>query len=302
MTINVYVVIPVAPAHRGNVTLAINSVNDQRVPDNVEVKAVVGYDDTMQGSARTRNTLVNGLKGGFTAFLDADDTLLPDAVLTMLKTWEPNSYVWGAWNVNGQPVNVPALPANVGVRGMFHPITTLIPTNAVQYVGGFNEDLPTLEDEDFYFKLYYAGLCPVKTPHVIFNYNRSLGTSLSNEDTAAKSERWQAILKHREYLERTYGHLRGLDMCKCKQVAVPANFNVKQPPNEDYVLAVALYAPKKVKGPSGITYPKMPMNSTFYVHKVDAESRSDLWHVVPDVNKINPDLDTLREVVALKAV
>jgi hypothetical protein len=193
------VVIPVGPAHAEHVGVALASCLWQTVPD---WEAIV-VDDTGGGlrvhdaprirvidappgdgrrSSIARNVGFRQAQAPFIVPLDADDYLLPTALATLIRGHAAHeacySYGWhyglnsaGAWGLFRSPDYDRTKLSTFNL----HPITALIPTAAVNAVGGCDEETPGLEDWTLWLRLAQAGYCGRQIYGPIFVYRRDAG-------------------------------------------------------------------------------------------------------------------------------
>jgi glycosyltransferase involved in cell wall biosynthesis len=125
---------------------ALKSVTDQTLqPDHV----VVTYDYDRQGHAATRNKSIPMVTTKWTAFLDDDDTLNPNHLEVIHAVAEEHDadlvYPWHTIvNTDGSPTGKDLLGGfgdpfdrEALMLNNYIPVTTLVRTEALKYVGGF---------------------------------------------------------------------------------------------------------------------------------------------------------------------
>lgn len=127
-----------------------------------------------RGAGAARNTGLYASTGSYVKFLDDDDALLPDALATQLARYgeveNPRDIVTGDWMICNRDLARPRLhrpPRAVRATGVydlyhaiaFNPITTapLYPRAAAMATGGWDPDLPILQDFDFAMRILLAG-------------------------------------------------------------------------------------------------------------------------------------------------
>ena len=152
MTLAATIIIPVAPYHEALVERAVTSAQLQTVPCTI----IQAYDRNGRGPSYTRNRALEQVETDFVVFLDADDWLDPAFVERCLSVWQAGSYVFTDWVEDGEIHSAPARPWCDDQQ--WHVITTLLPTQAVRDVGGF-DDLPGAEDTELYWALTRAQRC-----------------------------------------------------------------------------------------------------------------------------------------------
>jgi glycosyltransferase involved in cell wall biosynthesis len=119
-------------------------------------------------------------------FLDADDVLVPDALMRLLGGYADSGgrYAYADWaetedeqRLDSKPIihKMDPYDQRTMLRGLLHPISALIPAEWMQAVGGFDESLPVFEDWDFFCKLAASGYCGVRVPQPLLIYRRDSG-------------------------------------------------------------------------------------------------------------------------------
>jgi hypothetical protein len=167
LVVTVSVVVPYHPEREqnGQLARAVDSVKAQkRQPDEL----ILEPDPERTGAAATRNRALQRVTTDFVAWLDSDDMLLPNHIRGLCKTQETYKadIVYSAWEGINTRMFDPALfvtqwspiHEKLQLAGNFMPITTLIRTQAMLDVGGFQEaQIGNGEDAQMYRKLIYAG-------------------------------------------------------------------------------------------------------------------------------------------------
>lgn len=290
------IVIPVGRYHTDIAKEAVNSARAQTVPCNV-----IRIDDTEgRGAAWARNEGAKQGSAPFLVFLDADDILHPHFIEHTLQKYSERSYVYTDWRTYEDTVRFAVDRTNFFKVGMFHIITTLLPRAAFEAVGGFNEQLLALEDEDLYYRLQVAGICGLRCAEPLVWYRRQHGRGLVNSVFHGETKRALAVAQMDTYFDYHYGKYRRLTyMCDCQKpkAAPPAMENSQ---TDGYVLVRALYSPHKALGPvTGRKYPRAGMGSTLYVDMRDAEAKPEMWEIIPVIE--TPSVDDVR-TMALRAL
>lgn len=292
MTVDI--VIPVGPYHTALAKEAVNSARAQTIPCNV-----IRSDDTEgRGAAWARNAGALRGRSPFIVFLDADDILHPHFVEHTLQNYSERKYVFTDWRTYDDKVRFAVDTTNFFKVGMYHIITTLLPRAAFEAVGGFNEHLPALEDEDLYYKLQVAGICGVRCAEPLVWYRRQHGRGLVNSVFHGEPKRNAAVAHMEQYFTHQYGRYRRLTyMCNCQQKTPPLPNDQHE---EGLVLARALYTPQRAVGPvSGRKYPRTGLGYEVWVDPRDAEARPEMWEVIPQID--TPSVDDVR-TMALRAL
>jgi len=158
---------PYVIEHEGLLARCIQSVRGQTVPS----LHIMGLDEHRHGAGYVRNALLKKVETPYVVFLDADDTVHPRFVERALSVIADGEYVYTGWQESHRKV-IPASPNAIWKDGTWHVITTLLPTDIVKRAGGFDPNLASLEDRDFYLRLIreYC-ICPVLLPEILFTYH-----------------------------------------------------------------------------------------------------------------------------------
>lgn len=228
----VSVIIPIAPHHEAISAAAVSSCQAQTVA--VDIIRVLDTDG--KGAGATRNQGIAQAQTEFISFLDADDQFRPDYAERMLGYVHPGKYVYcddfqgdslhqtpdcGAWH-----------------EGTWHSVSALVRTMDAKNIGGFNEQLPALEDLDFFLRLQASGVCGVRCPHPLLSYTAfGQRSKVFKQHSDHEALRQDIALRWRE---------RATTMCNCGgQIAIQAPDGQQ----EGYWLVQALYTPMKMAGP-----------------------------------------------------
>lgn len=290
------IVIPVSPRHweAGIYKDAVASGEAQTV----QCAVCVQLDQTGKGAAWARNQATQRVTTPFVVFLDADDLLDPAFVETAARYYQPGAYVYTDWRVHDTVISTPDKLDMLRV-GQQHITPTLLPTAAWREVGGFDETLDTLEDEDFYRRLHATCWQGIRCPVPLVTYRRDKGHSLVNKDTQDLDIVQQRVAaKHALFSQR---YERYLNVCGCTETPQDKPTAGEQQPND--VLALAQYSPMNKIGPvTGRKYPRAGLNAPLWVDMDDAQARPEWWQVISrQPGQIAPDVQTV-QALARQAV
>lgn len=216
---NISVVIPVAGAHTELVGIAVASCLWQTYPHvqvivvNDGLQDVGPYADSRvevidspnrhayiaigNRAAVARNAGIKHARGEYVVFLDADDYLLPDALEILLRGHITHEYTYtysSHYTQSGEHLRPPEYDQDKYKTFNIHPITCLIPTDAVRQVGGFDERAPGWEDWTLYLRLAIAGYCGKYVRGPIFVYRDSYSVN-HVQDIAAGQELMDRVIE-----------------------------------------------------------------------------------------------------------
>jgi glycosyltransferase involved in cell wall biosynthesis len=275
------IVIPVGPYHTEVAKEAIASAYAQAYP--VQVFPV--YDTEGRGAAWARNQGARQGVAPFIVFLDADDLLREDYLEKTLQTYQEQTYVYTDWQTFNGRVRYADQRTNFFKVGMYHIITTLLPRAAFEYVGGFDETLPALEDEDLYYKLQINGICGIRCAEPLVYYRRQFGRGKVNSVYFGEQKRDETVRQMEQIFAERYGQYRRLyNMCACGNKAAP-RVVVGRDKQDGDVLALALYESQRMPGPaSKRMYALAGQGDEMWIHPDDAAARPDLWRILPRID------------------
>lgn len=288
--LGVTIITPVAPAHVGVLPRCIASVRNQTVP----VEHLYAIDEAQEGPGVLRNRMLEEVATPYVVFLDADDELEPRFTELCLAAMVGGHYVYTDWLRDGVAVRVIDRP---WCNSSFHLVTTLLHTEDVRRVGGFDEHMRGMEDTDFYMKLMASGVCGrhLKVPLVHYHRTERSRAQRIRDDGSI------ALLKAQ--IKQRYG---GIRMACCGQnyiIREIQNYELDKIPKQYRVRAEPKWAGnRKQHGTvSGIMYPRMSRGRSTIVDIRDVQHRPDLWRIVPDVTPVpvdeaavvDPDVDAL---------
>lgn len=221
------IIIPYASKHATAVRQAVASciyqsftdweaivVNDSAGADiqfvDKRVKTINSYNNVAPNrAAAARNKGLAHAQGLFVVFLDADDYLLPKALELLLRghITHDKTYTYSSHYNGPHHMRPPAYEQEKYRDFNIHPITCLIPTNAVRAVGGFDEQAPGWEDWTLYLRLAIAGYCGEFVRGPIFVYRDDLSI-LHIKDAAGGKELMERVIA-------PYKKNGRIDMAKC---------------------------------------------------------------------------------------
>lgn len=264
--INTTIVIPVAKYHKDIVNKAISSAEAQTVPCAI----VVFIDENNKGAGFARNRGLDSVKTEYVVFLDADDIIEPNFVEMCLSVIKPNHYVYTDWFIDNDIIKAPE-PCILWTQKTFHVVTTLMRTEDIQRIGGYDELLPGAEDTDAGLRLRLSGICGIRLPMPLFHWGDG---GLRSKDLRASGK--EAVVL--AYFNERYGGHQLMGCC--------GDYNLPTAPGNDpqpgWVLVQALWAGNRQEWGrvTGILYPRSGNLKTLYIDPRDAEAMPDKYRVV----------------------
>lgn len=263
MTAEVTVITPVAPYHLPLVKRAVDSIEAQTV----DCEVVVIHDEDSNGPSWARNRGLEQVHTDFVVFLDADDWIEPDYVERCLAVWEPGRYVYTDWLQDGDRKSAPIDPWCGD--GQWHPITTLLPTYAVQEVRGF-ADLPGAEDTEFYWALTrQVKCCGIYLAQPLFHYGKEGQRAKAFVHSDDYSTTMQSIV-------RRYGR-----MGCCTDQIIQAPIAPPEGERGDLLARAIWGGNKQVRGmATGRLYPRTGNGALVMVHPADIQAAPHHWQQV----------------------
>jgi len=269
-------IIPIGPAHRHLAERAIRSTNDQTVL----CKTLFMVDENRRGPGAIRNELLAQVTTPFVSFLDADDWLEPTFAEETLAEYARiggNKYIFTDWiDADGNAIAAPVLNGPQGTvisatdkqpycGGTWHVLTTLIPTVWAREVSGFDENLPAVEDTEFYLKLCTTFHCGHRLARPLFHYSAD-GTRGRDFHNGPDYHNVMGSLTER------FGGKVGC--CGDTKVVPPTG---EQQPGD--VQAMALWHGNRTEygRKTGRVYPRISFPKTTWVDPADVEQSPTLW-------------------------
>lgn len=268
MTAMATILIPIADYHLELSKRAIDSAKQQTVECKVIAARSAGT------PAHVRN-LADVCLTPFVVWLDADDWIEPDFVEECLKVYEEGGYVYTGYRMGNRHVTPPA--RDPFRNGSNHLVTTLYPTGAFRYVGGFDETLSGNEDLDFYLRSQSAGVCGVLCPKLLLHYTPD----------GRRSEAYHAS-SERDSIKQMIIERNGGTMGCCGQPGVPAPVEMGQQMQGD-VLVETMWAGLRTE-PGTVTgrMYRGGNHSKIWMNPEDALAMPRLYRIVQDARNITP--------------
>lgn len=162
----VSICIPIAPYHTELAQRAIDSAASQTVACDI----LTYTDVNATGAGAARNKLLEAVETPFVVFLDADDQIAPEFVERCLSVYKKGKYVYTDWL---QEDGVHVAPDHAWqMDGGWHILTTLLATDDVRAVGGFDESLRGGEDTYLWWALTRRGICGIHLKEALFTYGK----------------------------------------------------------------------------------------------------------------------------------
>lgn len=254
----VSVVIPVGPDHERLLIDALDSLVAQNfiyweaiVVNDTGREWTDGYGSPVWGAPFARVVKTGGTKGAGAArnlgakiargqtllFLDADDYLMPNALMRMWKAFQQTgmeSIIYTDWyRDDSEKPGQSELKLYesedfkcADVLGkMRHAVTALIPIDAFEKINGFDESMMGWEDWDLYIALQTTGICSYRLPEPLFAYRFRAGKrredAFGNQTELLKKihDKWI------DYYEGTKT-MAGCAKCPGGIINLPVSFNM----------------------------------------------------------------------------
>lgn len=258
-------IVPFSPSHSMIVERAVASVRKQTVPCEI----IVQRDTDMRGPGYARNRALERVQTPMTVFLDADDTVAPNFAEVCLNAMKTNHYVYTDWYDGQGAYGRAPTPCKVWTEKTFHLVTTLLFTEDVRRIGGFDEALPGAEDTDFGLRLRLSGVCGVHIAQALVMYQPGGARSNALHNSAEDS-----IVQN--YFTERYGGFKLMGCCG-PDVEVTLPLNERQTGD---VMMIANWAGNKpyTGSISGRRYGDRVGNfRPFWVDPQDAAAQPSFW-------------------------
>lgn len=269
---NLTFVVPVGIYHQEIAQRAIDSVKAQTVPCEI----VVIHDHNSQGAGWARNQGLAQASSPWISFLDSDDTIDPrfaEICLGILEQYSQSHtdprYVYTDWlGVENVAFKAPA-PCDAWTNKTFHLVTTVLPTERVRLIGGFDEQLQGAEDADFYVRLRLSGVCGLHVNAPLVHYREGGQRSITARENGQEAYAQQ-------YMTNRYGRI---PMMGCCGDPTPGPLMPEGEPNEGDVLVQAQWAGNMQKRglSTGTIYARTSYPKMLYVNAADAEKSPHLF-------------------------
>ena len=274
----VSIIIPHAPYHDSIVEQAIAAASSQSLRCDV----IPVSDKEGRGTGWARNEGVALSDSLFIVCLDADDTLREDAIERMVASYAYNHYVY-CDSIEGDSIHVTP-DCGVYLNETWHTVSALIPTAAFKAVGGFNEQLPALEDTEFFMRLQAFGVCGVRCPHPLLRYTAGGRRSREFKQHPAYSA------THADIFNKWTGAIQM--GCGC---GAAVSGQIPENKLDTDILVTALYSKRQTVGPvTGRLYnaPRGSESYQLWVDPRDQEAKPDMWQPVKVIDhNITPSVD-----------
>lgn len=282
MVVLASICIPVGPYHRDIAQRAIASAHAQTIPCDVRVLV----DEDGQGAGWCRNRLAADTDSLFVVFLDADDQLEPTFVEDCISAYDAGYYVYTNWYEDGVEQHAPENDEWVAGVARLHLVTTLLPTVAFRQVGGFDEKLPGIEDQEFYLKLRAFGWCGKRLEKPLLHYHPEGQRSHNFMQNPQKTA------------------IRNVVMNRWKDQIIMGCCGGNPPPQADSgerllgdVLVEALYAPSTQFGVNGRFYKRtFYQGQQLWIAPEDLAAFPNRWRLVRNPANEAPAVDLVRNL------
>jgi hypothetical protein len=285
MTPQITIITPIAPYHLELSAQAIAAVRAQTIP----VVHLAAVDEAGRGPAVLRNELLASVETEYVIFLDADDTINAAFAERCLSFALPDRYVYVDWYEGDLIKYAPDCP---WTDGTWHPITTLIPTEWVHRVGGFDETLTGAEDTQLYLKLCTSGCCGRHLPFPLFHYG----------EAGRRARQFIQSPAYHQTMERFTIEFGGKQVACCGN-NVPMDEKPVNEPEPGDVLVQAVWSGNRMERGmhSGRLYPRTGNGKQVYVDPRDAQAQPHLWRLVVETPKPPTVLIERAEPAAVKS-
>jgi glycosyltransferase involved in cell wall biosynthesis len=305
----VSVVIPVGPGHDRYVIDALDSLVAQTFQnwEAVVVNATGkiwpdGFEHPTVGApwakvvdangvfkpAAARNIGARHARGDAILWLDADDLLLPHALEEMVSLYlGTGGLIYTSWlrsdgdpNKPLTPYEAPEFECGAVLQRMRHSMMCLLPRQAHEEIGGYDEGFAGWEDWDYLIALQAAGLCSYKADQPGFVYRFRAGTireesfGLRKEILPAIRAKWIDYYEGRKHMPcgSCPDKKRGVSPSRSQATASTAPAQIEDP---EAMIKVEYQGPRmgkvSVRGPVTNTRYTFQQGQQKYIMKSDAD-------------------------------
>lgn len=269
---NLTFIIACAPYHTDIVHEAVASVKAQTTP----CEFIVVYDTEAKGAGYARNRGLESVKTKYVAFLDSDDTIAPnfaEICLDVLDHYEASGkddarYVYTDWLGVQNIAHKAPEPCDAWMDGTFHLVTTVLPTDRVRLIGGFDEVMQ-IEDADFYVRLRLSGVCGIHVNAPLVHYReggqRSITARANGGESASKL-----------YMTQRYGGMSFMGCCGDNTQGPTGPTN--EPQDGDILAQAQWQGNRQERGRvTGRLYPRTSFPKMMYVAEADVMAAPMHW-------------------------
>jgi hypothetical protein len=261
----VTIITPIAPHHKNLFVRCADSVRAQTV----QCRHLHAVDEKGKGPAHIRNELLKQVTTPYVVFLDADDYLEPEFIDQCLRHIPPHKYVYTDWF---QGEKVMSTPHGQFWDSAWHLVTCLLHTDMVRIVGGFDENLPVMEDTKMFLEFDKYDYCGVQVPYPLVHYTNNGRRSQEGRDSG-------------EYLKVKAQFTRSFRVTCCGDAGKDINRHPvgKRLPGDVLVMALWTGNRNVIGAVTGRPYPRSSVPKRMWMNPKDAQARSDLFRIIPQV-------------------
>lgn len=182
--------------------------------------------NSKEGLSRARNAGISKSTSEWFFPLDANDWLPPDAIETAWANRPDKGFVYGATLLFRGNRKTDDHHLYTAKEYDFSEIMKYVyfPSGALQrkedwkLIGGYREDLPFLEDWDYWLTAGEKGICGKSIPNVLYWYRQHDGIVARNKNTAE----WESVKNTiRTYHSNIYAGVYPMACCGSKKKATP---------------------------------------------------------------------------------
>lgn len=199
---NLTICVPIGPYHQDIAQRAIDSANAQTIPCQI----IAIRDTETRGAGWARNQALAQCRTSHITFLDADDTIEPNFAAVCMDVLEHYAvsgktaprYVYTDWYGVNNTVHKAPDPCDAWRNKTSHLVTTVMPTDRVRAIGGFDEMMTGVEDADFYIRLILSGVCGIHVNAPLVSYREGGQRSIQARQSGAE-------ILAQQYMSQRYG-------------------------------------------------------------------------------------------------